>query len=343
MSFSQTYTYADIGLVPINMSTITSRKKSANEIDTSQELFGVKYSMPIILAPMATVVGHQMMQALQHVNGAAVLPRTNNFEEEYFLAKSLLSEGYDVNRLIVSIPATNGPVEMLERYRDLGINRFCIDVANGHSHLVINLLRTLNDKPYRKEIYLMTGNVASVDGYVELSEAGSDAVRVGIGGGSVCSTSVATGVGVGQATLVRDIAIAKVEYDCKALIIADGGIKNAGDVSKAIALGADLVMSGGMFAGLWETPGKAKDGYKVFAGQASMHIKTQNEFVEGAVTKVPMKGKLAETWQALEDGLRSSMSYMNSHSLIEHRDIADEYFCLLSYSSQVERNVHIHK
>ena len=128
------------------------------------------------------------------------------------------------------------------------------------------------------------------------------------------------------------------------LIIADGGIKTPGDVVKAIALGADIVMVGGIFAGTDQAPGEIIEVegklYKRLAGQASFHVKGENKYVEGASKLVPHKGSAVHLWQTFQEGLKSGMAYLNCNTLDELRYLPDEYFVLLSNSAKFERGVH---
>lgn len=322
---SPSYTYNDIGLVPRNLSHQTSRSQTDTKMTFLEEL---ELSLPILLAPMETVVGYEMSLAINLLGGLCVIPRTGNG-----IAIA------DPERYVPSISIRHEP-----KFKHAP-PAVCIDVANGFHIDVAEMVAHI------KETYphtsIIAGNVASVEGYKWLSELGVDAVRVGIGGGSVCTTSVATGVGVGQASIVRDIAVYRQKNlgtERGAVIIADGGIKNPGDVVKAIALGADVVMAGGIFGGCKETPGrvlKVEDRHmKHLAGQASMYIKGQNTYVEGADKVVPYSGPVARTWKAFREGIESGMAYMDCNNLEELRYLGDEYFVYLSDAAKAERNVH---
>lgn len=161
-----------------------------------------------------------------------------------------------------------------------------------------------------------------------------------------CTTSIATGIGVGQASLIRDIANWRDSINCVTpLLIADGGIKVPGDLVKAIALGADVVMAGFVFAGAEESPGdviKFQDKkYKQYAGEASFSVKKTNKYVEGEESLVPYSGPVANTWSKFEDGLRSAMSYMNAKTVYELRYQPDENFVILSGPARGERNPYV--
>lgn len=334
------YTYNDIGLVPRNK----SKQLSRNDVDPSEWFLNSYLKLPIILAPMETVVGVEMAKAIKvnALGGQCVLPRLTTLNATHELVKEV-TKSIAAEDLIVSIPAKNG-MEWFEFFGLRGVTNFCIDVANGFSSLVEETVKEI--RKLDEVCDLVTGNVASLEGYKFLSDLGVDAVRVGIGGGSVCTTSIATGIGVGQASIVREIAEYrdKVGTENTALLIADGGAKAPGDVAKAIALGADVVMMGGAFAGAEESPGPVlKIGdrkYKHLAGQASMYVKGQNQYVEGADKVVPYTGSVAKTWKAFDEGLRSAMTYMDCENLEELRYLPDEYFTYLSDAAKAERRVH---
>jgi IMP dehydrogenase/GMP reductase len=275
----------------------------------------------MVVAPMDTVVGEKMINAIEELGSLCIPPRDIS------------------HRTIFTVSTKDYPKP--EEYKYMPLDIICIDVANGYHTNVEKEVKSI--RKYLPDIKIITGNVASLAGYIWLSDIGVDAVRVGIGGGSVCTTSVATGIGVGQASIVRECAMYRHHHG-GAAIIADGGIKSPGDVVKAIALGADVVMVGGAFAGAKETPGRVlKIGdrkYKHLAGQASMYIKGQNKYVEGADVVVPYTGPIAETWHAFKEGIQSGMAYLNKDKLEDLRLLDDIYFTLLSDAAKTERKVH---
>jgi IMP dehydrogenase len=217
-----------------------------------------------------------------------------------------------------------------------GIKIICIDTANANNQEVLKKTELLKKN---LKVKVIVGNIAHGASLKQLVEAGADGVRVGIGSGSVCSTSIQTGIGIGQVSSILDVFFARKENKLKIAIIADGGIKGAGDFAKAIALGADAVMLGRLLAGTRETPGEViryRDQlWKKYRGSASFGVKMKNEFIEGEETMVAYKGVVANVVNAISDGLRSSMSYMNCRTIEDLRKI--ETFAVLSNSAYLER------
>ncbi|MBA4406949.1 IMP dehydrogenase, partial [bacterium] len=212
----------------------------------------------------------------------------------------------------------------------------CIDTANANNAHVLQKCEEIKKK---YKVKVIVGNIAHGGTLKQLVDAGADAVRIGIGGGSVCTTSVQTGIGIGQVSSVLDSYFQREEQKLKIELIADGGIKSPGDVAKALASGADIVMLGRMLAGTKETPGeviKYNDQlWKKYRGSASFGVKMKGEFIEGEETMVPYKGTVKSVVNAISDGLKSSMSYLNCESLEELKNI--NTFAVLSTSSYLER------
>lgn len=334
-------TYADIGLVPLNLSKVESRSDVQFPSVLDQHM-----NIPVLIAPMETVVDARIANRADTYGMRAVLPRRP------YNPDLDINEFFECNRntvrTIPSLPTEKHLDYLLDCYMSSGQHRFCIDVANGFHVNVGRAVKRIREVV--PDAWIMTGNVGSYEGYHYLEHLGVDAVRVGIGGGSVCSTSVATGIGMGQASLVREVADYKVNVLAKnpqkkmPLIIADGGIKNVGDICKAIALGADLVMCGGLFAGLEESPGDIIEmngkKYKEFCGQASKQVKRDFKFEEGVKRLVPIKGAFKDVARQIEDGIRSCCAYLDCKTVDELRYLPDEYFLRLSNASHQERHPH---
>src|SRR5271155_3141280 len=229
--------------------------------------------------------------------------------------------------------------DFIERAQEMARNKvdvLAIDSAHGHSTRVIEAVKLLKAK--LPDVELMAGNVGTFDGAMDLVKAGADAVKVGIGPGSICTTRVVAGVGVPQITAVANVAAALNGSGIS--VIADGGIRYSGDLAKAIAAGAHAVMIGGMFAGTEESPGDVElyqgASYKAYRGMGSLGAMaerygsadryfqdTASELEklvpEGIEGRVPYKGSLVAILYQLAGGLRAAMGYTGSNNIEEMR------------------------
>jgi IMP dehydrogenase len=323
--FHQSLTYDDISLIP----TAVSRVKSRTEPSTQCVFLGEELNLPVLSSPMETVTGVEMAKELVQLGCLGII---NRFDSS--LESVLQDQKNGVNLKAVSV-ALNTPMEILEKLSEKNFI-ICIDTANANNKAV--LCRSEEIKK-RFNVRIILGNIAHGASLEQLESAGADAVRVGIGSGSVCTTSIQTGIGIGQVSSLLSVLFSRRDKKLKIKVIADGGIKSSGDIIKAIALGADAVMLGRMLAGTKETPGEVikYDGqlWKKYRGSASFGVKMRNEFIEGEETMVPYKGVVKNVIDNISDGMRSSMSYMDCFSLEDLRKI--ETFAILSNSSYIER------
>ncbi|AVX30994.1 inosine-5'-monophosphate dehydrogenase [Carboxydocella thermautotrophica] len=209
------------------------------------------------------------------------------------------------------------------------VDAIVVDTAHGHSRGVIETVKRIRQK--YPELNIIAGNVATAEATRDLIEAGADAIKVGIGPGSICTTRVVAGIGVPQITAIYDCAREAAKYNIP--IIADGGIKYSGDITKAIAAGADVVMIGSLFAGTEESPGEMEiyqgRSFKVYRGMGSIGAmkdgskdryfqeNEQKLVPEGIEGRVPYKGPLAETVYQLIGGLRAGMGYCGVRNIQE--------------------------
>jgi IMP dehydrogenase len=213
-----------------------------------------------------------------------------------------------------------------------GVDLIVVDTAHGHSRGVIEMVRTIRRRFPRLD--LIAGNVGTAEATRDLIRAGADAVKVGIGPGSICTTRVVAGVGVPQVTAIFECSKAAARSNTP--VIADGGIKQTGDIAKAIAAGADAVMIGGLFAGVDESPGEMVlyegRSYKYYRGMGSLeamrHGSRDRYFQdaeddiaklvpEGIEGRVPHKGPLGDTMYQMVGGLRAAMGYCGTKSIAE--------------------------
>ena len=205
----------------------------------------------------------------------------------------------------------------------------CIDIAHGHSQFVVDTIKALRDK--FDDVQIIAGNVATAEGTLDLINAGADAIKTGVGGGSICVTRIVTGAGVPQFSAVLDCV--KVANEFGIPVIADGGIKQSGDITKALAAGASSVMLGNLLGGTEESPGQTiiRGGrkFKIYRGSAgfgSVMSRKQREngnddlsdvVPEGVEGTVPYKGNVSEVLYQLVGGLKSGMSYCGAHNMNE--------------------------
>jgi IMP dehydrogenase len=332
------YTFDDFYLAPVH-STIRSRR----DPDLSVWVDRFRCDVPIVSSPMNTVTGSDMARTMAKVGGVAVLHRYMSVTDQVAEAVGLISEGVDV---WVAVGANGDSEERVAALSAAGVTAFCIDVANGHSVHCIEAVTRLRTK--LPDARIMAGNVCTYDGAYRLAEAGADAIRVGIGPGSMCTTRLVTGHGVPQLSAIEDCARIKLypgdpetemimqpNYYPDVAIIADGGIRGSGDIVKALAIGADAVMLGSLLAGTSETPGDThKDPvtgalYKYYHGMASVEGRAswfdrqRTSFVpEGESTKIPHKGSTEKVLETLLGGVRSGLSYAGAMDIKELREKA---------------------
>jgi IMP dehydrogenase len=322
--YKQSLTYDDISLIP----TEVSRIKSRTEASTNCSFLGLKLNVPVISSPMDSVTGIEMAKELSNLGSLGIVNRFDSSLDSVLNSKN----GKGIKAISIALNTNLKTIEKIATKNYL----ICIDTANANNKEVLRKTEMIKKK---FNVKVIVGNIAHGASLEQLENAGADAVRVGIGSGSVCTTSIQTGIGIGQVSSLLNILFARKDKKLKIKIIADGGVKSPGDVAKAIALGADVVMLGRMLSGTRETPGEVikYNGqlWKKYRGSASFGVKMRNEFIEGEETMVAYKGAVKSVIDGISDGLKSSMSYMNCFNLEELRKI--ETFAVLSNSSYLER------
>ena len=236
---------------------------------------------------------------------------------------------------------------------EVGVDLFAIDSAHGHSKNVIDVIKLV--KKEFPNINVIGGNIATPEGAIALAEAGADAVKVGMGPGSICTTRIIAGIGVPQITAILTIKEALKNYNIA--IIADGGIRFSGDISKALAAGADTVMLGGLFAGTEEAPGEVElyqgRSFKTYRGMGSIGSMTERKDAnryfqedisseklvpEGIEGRVPYKGWVINVINQLAGGLRQSMGYIGCRTIGEMQK--DSQFIEITNAGMAESHVH---
>lgn len=318
--FREALTYDDVLLVP-QFSEIVSRKEVSigNWLDEER---GLWLDLPLIASPMDTVCEDKMAITLGKMGGLGIVHRYNTIEQQVKMASNIF-EKLDTHKVGFAIGITG---DYLNRARalveDEGAKILCLDVAHGDHILMKNALITLREK-LGNGPHLMAGNVATLEGAERLADWGANSIRVGIGGGSICSTRIQTGHGVPSLDSVMECARTFKDVT----IIADGGIKNSGDIVKALAVGGDFAMLGSVLAGSSDTPGEVfvsarhGDATKVYRGMASkdaqMDWRGKTSSLEGISTTIPYKGSTSEIIDQLENGIRSGLSYSGARSIRE--------------------------
>ena len=235
-----------------------------------------------------------------------------------------------------AVGVTSDTLERVSALVEAGVDVIIVDTAHGHSRGVLTMVKLIKSK---YDIQLIAGNIATGEATRDLIKAGADAVKVGIGPGSICTTRVVAGVGVPQVTAIMECA--KVAVRSRVPVIADGGIKQTGDIAKAVAAGADCVMLGSLFAGVEESPGEKVlyegRSYKMYRGMGSLEAMKQGSkdryfqdveddiqklVPEGIEGRVPFKGSLSETVHQMIGGLRSAMGYCGCRTIPEMKSKA---------------------
>ena len=333
----QAYSFDDILMVP-QYSDIKSRR----EVDISSKLDGEReLDFPIISSPMDTVTELEMMAAMSDYGGMGVLHRYNTLEEQTEIMSKTKEKG--VRFPAAAIGMSGDYMERAEALVEAGCQVLCVDVAHGHHAMMKDCLKSLKTK-FNNNVHIMAGNVATLEAFDALADWGTDSIRVGIGGGSICSTRIVTGHGVTTLQSVMDIA----KTTSSAKIIADGGIRTTGDMVKTLAAGADFVMIGSLFAGTEETPGEVfvnKRGieYKAYRGMASASAQRDwrgsSSTPEGIATNVPFKGPIRGILNNIAGGLKSGYSYTGARNLAELQSKVK--FITQSQAGSVESSTHI--
>ena len=263
--------------------------------------------------------------------------------------RMLLDDGVWKKRPLCAAIGVKG--DYLERAQELiknGCNVLLIDVAHGHHKLVGEAIEKIKQNLSRVEV--VAGSVATGEACEYLCEKGADSIRVGIGNGSLCETRIRTGVGIPQVTALLDCVTVTDSYDIP--VIADGGIRNVGDVCKGLACGADSIMLGSLLSGTKETPGEIeKVGkwpneqlHKKYRGSASLDSKKSrghNKNVEGNHKVIPYKGKVKRILHDVTDGIRSSFSYVGANDITEFHSRVE--FIKVTDAGIIEAQPHLMK
>lgn len=331
-------TYDDVLLYP--RESLGSRAEA--EVNQEIEKLGT-IAHPIIPANMDSIVSEDLMKACLDSDGITIIHRYMSFSDRMTLAKKY-HKFYDIG--FISIGVTDEEIYCAESIlKQNPYTKFCIDIAHGHSKKVINAVYRLKEASDNKTT-IIAGNVATVEGFIDLARAGVDIIKIGIGPGSHCTTRVVTGCGYPQLSAILEISKIRNEFSeigHYVYLIADGGIKNSGDMVKAIAAGADFVMTGNLFAGCEETPGVIVDlggrKCKQYRGMASRAAQSDwfgkdVDTPEGEASLVSVKPSFDKVLKNLIGGIKSGMSYLGCKTIKELQN--DAKFIKVTANTLVE-------
>jgi IMP dehydrogenase len=313
-------TFDDVLLVP-KFSSIVSR----SEVDLSLNLGpSIQLSLPVISSPMDTVTEAEMATAISKAGGLGIIHRYNSIEQQVKLVTKAKEDG--VKFVGAAVGSTGDFYERASELVKWGVDVVCVDVAHGHHQNVKDAIEKIKNHPSHYKFHLMAGNVATGKGFQDLSEWGADSIRVGIGGGSICSTRLQTGFGVPNLAAIFDCVQTQAYKSGKTKLIVDGGIKNSGDMVKAFAAGAHFVMCGSMLAGTDESPGETfidSNGVKMknYRGMASREAQTdwrgKSSAPEGISTFIKHKGSVVPILQDIHGNIQSGYSYAGARNFHE--------------------------
>jgi IMP dehydrogenase len=320
-------TYDDVLIVP-QRSGIRSR----SQVSLASRLTSdIEMGTPVIAANMDTVCGWEMAATMSQLGAVGIIHRFLPIADQQQEVRKAFqaSAGGTIG---AAVGTDHDMIERALACAAAGATVVVLDIAHGHAEHAIEGVRRL--KAEAPQVQVIAGNVATGQGALDLAEAGADAIKVGVGPGGVCTTRLVAGVGVPQLTAVSDA----VNAGCGVPIIADGGIRTSGDIAKALAVGADSVMIGSMFAGTKEAPGEVeqtdKGLFKRIRGMASREAAEQraarsgeeldeeyfeHRAAEGVEGLVPYRGSVHMLVNELMAGLKSSMSYSDAATLAEFR------------------------
>ncbi|WP_216389042.1 IMP dehydrogenase [Arcanobacterium phocae] len=345
-------TYDDVLLLPEETDVVPS------EVDTTSYVTrDIKLRVPLISAAMDTVTGSRMAIAMARLGGLGILHRNSSIEDqaaqvaEVKATPVMLDWDEDTSKATIdeqgrlrvgaAIGYWGDAWERAVALAQAGVDILVVDTANGAAKLALEQIRRIKADPQFAHVQIIGGNIATTEGAQALIDAGVDAVKVGVGPGSICTTRIVAGVGVPQLTAVQLAAQACGPAGIP--LIADGGLQYSGDVGKAIVAGASTVMLGSLFAGTDESPGEVVqvDGrrFKAYRGMGSLgamssrgrisyskdryfqaDVKSDEKIVpEGIEGSVPVKGPVASVAYQLIGGLHQTMFYIGAHNISEMR------------------------
>ena len=315
-------TYDDVQIIP-KYSNIEHRKDCNTITRVTKNIW---LDLPIVSSPMDTVTDFFMCMEMDRLGGMGILHR---FQKSFEVGNTIdqFRHQRPDGTIGASIGVTGDYLKIAQRYVDCGAQVILIDVAHGHHKLVKRAVKEIKNE-VKGTFDLLVGNVATAEATRDLCEWGADGIRIGVGGGSLCSTRIQTGVGLPMVSSISECVAVADSYDVPCM--ADGGVRSPGDVCKGLGAGADTIMLGSLLSGTKESPGEiTKTGQwpneilqKKYRGSASLDSKLdrgESKNVEGYSTTIPYKGKTSRIINDIMDGVRSSMSYVGAKNIQEYQ------------------------
>lgn len=356
----EAFTFDDLLLVPSYSKVVP--------IDTilhTQLTKKITLNIPVLSAAMDTVTEDEMAIALAKLGGLGVIHKNLTIDEQAEMVKKVKSspvletdkdaclDSEGKLRVGAAVGVGKDTYERVNKLYEAGVDIIAVDSAHGHSKGVIETIKQI--RALFPNLDIIGGNVVTAQAAIDLIYAGASAIKVGVGPGSICTTRVVSGVGVPQLTAINDVYQVTKQYDIG--IIADGGIKLSGDITKALAAGADCVMLGGLLAGTKETPGEViqfegRD-VKSYIGMGSLTamkkgssdryfqggVKELKKLVpEGIEATVPYKGEIKDVIHQMMGGLRSGMGYCGCETIKDVKEKAQ--FVKISNAGLKESHPH---
>ena len=321
-------TFDDVLLIPAHSDVLP------RDVDVSTRFTReISLSAPIATSAMDTVTEAAMAAAMARIGGIGVIHKNMSLDlqcaEVHKVKACATTDGHSL-AVAAAVGINAHSLDNIAALKDAGVDAVVLDTAHGHSEMVLQTLRKAR-KAF-PSMQMVAGNIATAEAALALKDCGVDAVKVGIGPGSICTTRIVAGIGVPQLTAIMNVSEALEGSGIP--VIADGGIRYSGDIVKALAAGGDCIMAGSLFAGTDETPGEVMEEngkrFKQFRGMGSlpamekgskdryfqdMEADIKKLVPEGVVAKAPCKGPVADIVYQLIGGLRAGMGYCGARNL----------------------------
>lgn len=341
----ESLTFDDVLLVPQYSEVLPSETCLSSYVSSRLSL-----NIPILSAAMDTVTEFSMALAMAQMGGLGVIHKNMSWEEQAEIIRKIRLQNCELPTA-AAIGIGQAGLERADLLVREGVSALVVDTAHGHSRSVMDSAAEIKQR--YPDVTLIVGNIVTPQAALCLAELGVDAVKVGIGPGSICTTRIISGVGLPQLTAVMDVS--KALKDSGVTVIADGGMRYSGDIVKALSAGAHCVMLGGMLAGTDESPGDVVQVgdtlYKMYRGMGSIEAmhkgsaeryfqdKSAKKFVpEGVEGLVSYKGALSDVLYQILGGIRSGMGYLGARNLDELRRHAA--FTRITHSGRSESHAH---